>query len=228
MRYQLPLYSFAIEYKPPTIAASLQWLPPDTRTILLSAGEIDWHEGIGGPLLEGNLSNELIFNPYILQKDNGEPRWSPRNEATRTHSLRTLPRRKIFLPRYGGFEDRLPTSRVPFLQKQSQNVLYVLSWCSSMRWLFRSACFWCWNWKWQTGTDSSHSKFSPRAHLWAAFFSVIYLVIHLKRHVIRIHYSVMSQLPIEKLFVGQCCRWVIGGQRCDWIKSIQYTRNPIR
>jgi hypothetical protein len=42
------------------------------------------------------MSNELIFNPYIPQKDNGEPRRSPRNEATRTHSLRTLPRGKKF------------------------------------------------------------------------------------------------------------------------------------
>jgi hypothetical protein len=43
------------------------------------------------------MSNELIFNPYIPQKDDEEPRRSPRNEATRTHSLRTLvPHRKKF------------------------------------------------------------------------------------------------------------------------------------
>jgi hypothetical protein len=102
---------------------------------------------------------------------------------------------------------------IPAKRKSECIVLYVLFWCCLMWWLFRSACFWCWNWKWQSGTDSSLSKFFPNGDLWAAFFSVIYLVIHLKCHVIHICYSAMSQLPIEKLLVGQCCCWVIGGQR---------------
>ena len=40
----------------------LRRLPPDTRTILLSAGEIDCREGIGGPLLEGY---NLDFHSYV-------------------------------------------------------------------------------------------------------------------------------------------------------------------
>jgi len=42
------------------------------------------------------LSHELIYNTYIPQTDEREPRRSPRNELESTHKVRALPRGKKF------------------------------------------------------------------------------------------------------------------------------------
>jgi nitrogen fixation protein len=48
------------------------------------------------------MSNELIFNPYIPQKDDEEPQRSPRNEATWIHYTAT---QKKFWLQNGEFEN---------------------------------------------------------------------------------------------------------------------------
>lgn len=97
----------------------------------------------------------------------------------------------------GDFEGPSSTSKVPWLQKESANILCLLSWCPPMWWVLCSACLWCRDGMWKAEMEFSLRKWRPNGLPFTISNYIFYLENHLKRHVIPLLCTMISGLVIK-------------------------------